>query len=101
MKAIEIIKAMVYDSALAECAQVHNYPGPDYATADDWMSVMFGDFRIKEGELEEGDYLALWSVDSNRFYPFGVEEAPDVVLVRNSAEQYDEDDREVWLYKID
>lgn len=101
MKAIEIIQAMVYDSALAECAQVHTYHGPDYATVNDWLSAVFGDFRIKEGELEMSDYLVLWSVDSNRFYPFGVDETPDVVLVRNNAEQYEEDDREVWLYKID
>lgn len=101
MKAFEFLKAMVYDSALAECAQIHTYHGPEWATAEDWIAAQFGDFRIKEGELEVSDYLVLWQVDSNRFYPFGVEETPDVVLVRNDAEQYEEDDREVWLFKID
>ena len=100
MKAIEIIKAMCYDSTLAECAQVQTYYGPDYATVNDWLSAVFGDFRIKCGEMEIGDYLVLWQVDSNRFYPFGVKETQDVVLIRKNEEDYPEDDREVWLYKI-
>lgn len=99
MKAIEIIQAMVYDSALAEHSQVVTYHGN--ATTEDWIAMMFGSFRIKEGELEVSDYLATWQVDANFIYPFNADNAPDVVLERVDPENYDEDDREVYLYEIE
>lgn len=90
---------MVYDSALAECAQMHTYYGE--GTVNDWLSSVFGDFRVKEGEIEEGSYLVLWQCDANRFYPFDAENPCDVVLVRNNEDAYDSDDREVWLWRIE
>lgn len=99
MKAIELIRAMIYDSELAEHSQVVTYHGN--ATTEDWIAMMFGNFRIKEGELEVSDYLATWQVDANFIYPFNVENAPDVVLERVDPLNYDEDDREVYLYTIE
>lgn len=99
MKAIEIIRAMVYDSALAECADLATYSG--FNAPKVWVESYFVDFRLKRGDITEGIYLVLWQCDANRFYPFDAENPCDVVLVRNNAEQYEEDDREVWLYKID
>lgn len=99
MKAIDVIKAMCYDSALAERSQVIMF-GSDVSQGY-WMSMMFGKYRIKEGELSPGDYLATWQVDANFIYPFNAENAPDVVLERLDPENYDEDDREVYLYMIE
>lgn len=99
MKAIEIIRAMVCDSALAEHSLVISYYG--VATTEDWIAMMFGNFRLKEGELEPSDYLATWQAEANFIYPFNVKNAPDVVLERVDPLNYDEDDREVYLYTIE
>ena len=101
MKAIELIRAMVADASIAEHAQVHRWPGADYMSVERWLSNCFGDFRIKSGEVEECDYLVLWQCDSNYFYPFNANYAPDVVLERIEPELVATDDQEVWLYKID
>lgn len=99
MKAIEIIQAMCYDSALAEHSQVVTFHGN--ATEEDWMAMMFGNFRIKEGFLEPSDYLVTWQCDNDCIYPFSVENCPDCVLERINPENYQDDDREVYLYSIE
>lgn len=100
MKAIDIIKAMTDDSALAECGDVHTYYGDRYATVEDWIATIFGDFHVISGEIEPEDYLAVWSCNSNRIYPFDIENEPDVVLERNNPEEYDEDDLQIYLWTI-
>ncbi len=100
MKAIDLIRAMVADASIAEHGQVHGWPGVDYMSVELWVSNCFGDFRVKSGEVEEGDYLVLWQCDSNYFYPFNANYAPDVVLERVNTDEADADDQEVWLYKI-
>ena len=100
MKALEIIKAMSYDSTLAEYSQVNEFD-PTFQEVESWIASVFGDFRLKAGRIERGTYLSVWQVDLERVSPFGELNAPDVILERNRAKVYEKDDREVWLWRIE
>lgn len=104
MEALDIIKAMSYDSTLAEYSQVDEFH-PTYEVegleVQSWFTRIFGDFHLKAGRLVEGTYLSVWQVDLERVSPFGENNAPDVILERNRPEVYEKDDREVWLWRIE
>lgn len=100
MKAIEIIKKMILNSDLAEYGGLVRWEGE--CLVKDWLKQMFGDFRIKAGTLEKDTiYFTLWECDESKISPFNEEYPCDVVIVRNDAEKYGADDREVWLWKVE
>ena len=99
MKAKEIITAMQYDSALAERSNTWTYD--EGRTETEWIDSTFGNFVVVNGALTPGDYMAVWSVDGNEIYPFQNNNVPDVTLRRVRAWDYDEDDREVWLWRVE
>jgi len=98
MEAIEIIKAMAYDSALAENSNVWYFDSSD---AQKRVSYVFGDFEITDGQFDSGYYLAVWSVDADSICPFQEDNKPDVTLTRVHKEDYDEDDNQIYLWRID
>lgn len=100
MEALDIIKAMSYDSTLAEYSQVDEFD-PEFRDVESWISGVFGDFRLKAGRIERGVYLSVWQADLERVSPFGENNTPDIILERNRPEVYDKDDREVWLWRIE
>lgn len=101
MEALEIIKAMSYDSTLAEYSHVSEFDPDLQVEVEAWITNVFGDFRLKAGRIERGTYLSVWQVDLERVSPFGERNAPDVILERNRPEVYEKDDREVWLWRIE
>lgn len=100
MKAIDIIKNMIQDSSLAECAGLVSWDGS--LPVKDWLKQTFGDFRIKAGTIEkDAIYLIVWECSASKIYPFDINHPCDVVIVRNNAEKFDADDREVWFWKVE
>lgn len=99
MKAIDVIKAMVYDSALAEKAQIVKVREED--TVEDWCKAYF-DATLLNGGISKGYYyLCVWSCDLNDVYPFQLRHNCDAELQRIDMEEYAEDDREIYLWRID
>lgn len=99
MKATDIIDAMCYDSALAEYGNVWNFF--TYSDTHKLIEDYFGDFELAMGELTPGKYFLVWEANGNDVYPFQVEHPAEVILQRNNPQDYDEFDRQIWLWKIE
>lgn len=102
MKADKIIEAMCYDSTLAEKSMVVEYNtwnGTHSVRA--WCKEQFGAEPVSAGRMKEGKYLVVYKVDGNDIYPFQNNNAPEITLKRIDAEQYPEDDRFIWLWRIE
>lgn len=93
MEAKIIIKAMIYDSNLAECATTARYD-KGIQTVNQFVRMQFGDYQVEEGEITDGEYLVVFADDENSVYPFNVQHRPEVVLK-------DIMDSEIWLWKIE
>lgn len=86
MKAIELVKKMVYDSEIAECG----------GTVDWDRSFSLRDyFGAKEhkGEMEVGIYFYLYS--DNEPFTIGNMPTPDVTLKTDFEDQY------IYLWKLE
>lgn len=102
MKAIDIIKAMIYDSVLAEASDTWDY-GQDERPVEQWITDIFGDFTLKSGKIENGTYLAIWAYHEENL-PFLWDKAdhePDAVIERVNPEEYPVIDRQVYLWRIE
>ena len=102
MKAIDIIKRMVQDPMVAEKAIVVEYDswnGTHSVRA--WCKEQFGAEPVSAGRLKEGQYLAIYEVDGNDTYPLQYHFEPEITLRRIDPEQYPEDDRLIWLWRIE
>jgi len=101
MKAVKIIEELVFDPGLAEVAGTLQYNTEAYGQeemAKSWFSC-----SIKEGRFENMQmYLYVYKVHSEKYaHAFDALGKPDVVLTRLDPEEADEDDQEVWLWRIE
>ena len=102
MKAIEIIEAMCYDSALAEKAQVVKYDG--LLSVSQWTADYFGAKIVTSDygdAIKDGDkFLCVYDVDMEDVFPFS-KNAPDFILERYNPQDYPEDDSKINLWRIE
>lgn len=98
MKAIDVIEAMCFDSDLAESSSIWVFYNGD--SEEKWIRRIFGDFHLKEGDVIPGYYLTIWQFDAMDL-PFFSHKAPDVTLVRDNPEEADNDDQEIYLWRVE
>ena len=99
MKAINIIDAMTYDSGLAESSTVWKFSVDDEVAP--WIRRLFGSFHLKEGSIDPGYYyLTIWQGDAEGLI-FTASNPPDVTLTRDDPSESDEDDQEIYLWRIE
>ena len=98
MKAIDIIDAMTFDPELAESSSLWKFYEDESVAS--WAKRIFGDYHIKEGVMLPGYYLAAWQCDVLDL-PFKAHNKPDVTLTRDDPSESDEDDQEIYLWRIE
>ena len=102
MKAIDIVDEMTRDSTLAEVSMVVEYDTWNGThPVREWCKETFDAEPISAGRLLEGKYLCVYAVHEDDIYPFIVRHAPEIYLKRINPEEYPEDDRFIWLWKIE
>lgn len=79
MKAIDLIREMVYDSDLASGGVVYEYLDA-FHTCTTWARRLFGGY-VESGELRDGNYFCIYedSTDASRLGK------PDVVINAGDA----------------
>lgn len=102
MKAIDIIKRIVQDPTVAEKALVVEYDSWNGThSVREWCKETFDAEPVSAGRVREGQYLSIYQVDGDDTYPFQHHFEPEIILKRIDAESYPEDDRFIWLWKIE
>lgn len=94
MEKMTLIKAILYDSEIAE------YGGLFDAVYGKALRQVFGDVHWAAGkEVTIGTYFYLYACDCQEY--FRNTYAPDVILERDHPEDYDEEDRFIYLWRIE
>ena len=95
MEKMTLIKAILYDSEIA------GYGGLFDALDGDSMRLTFGDvhWAAGEGVIAGKTYFYLYACDCQEY--FRNTYAPDIVLERDHPEDYDKEDRLIYLWKIE
>lgn len=98
MKAIDIIDAMTRDSDVAESSCL--WPFYEDDSVKEWANRIFGRYHVKDGELKPGTYLAIFQFDGVGL-TFVSNNTPDVTLVRDDPDEGEEDDQEIYLWRVE
>ena len=91
MEKMTLIKAILYDSEIAEYGGLFN---------GNSIRLTFGDVHWAAGDkVIAGTYFYLYACDCQEYFKNTY--APDVTLERDHPEDYDEEDRLIYLWRIE
>ena len=100
MKAIDIIDAMTRDSEVAESSLL--WPFDEDDSVKEWANRIFGRYHVKDGELKPGTYLAIFQFDGIGLHAQEWDIARRAVtLVRDDPDEGEEDDQEIYLWRVE